>query len=131
MARLSRRLSSEQRLRARLARLIKTEPLAHGTLAQRSRVCGKPRCSCARGELHASLYLVQRKSGRLHQLYVPKARERWVRNAVSNYRKAIALMDQLSARAWRSAKTGRSQAPAGHGRRLRLQSLSARGAAAP
>lgn|SRR5487761_1364056 len=100
----SRQLSSEQRLRARLARLIKTAPLAHGTLALRSRACGKPQCRCARGELHTSLYLVQRKGGRLYQLCVPKAREPWVRRAVSNYRKAQALIEKLSERAWREAK---------------------------
>ncbi len=104
MIQQSRRSSSERRLRERLMRLIKTAPLIHGTLALRSRACGKPRCRCGRGELHASLYLVQRKGGRLYQLCVPKAREKWVRRAVSNYRKTQALIERLSERAWSEAK---------------------------
>ena len=103
MIQQSRRLSAERRLRERLARLIKTAPMAHGTLALRSRACGKPRCRCARGELHRSLYLVRRKDGRLYQLYVPQAAERWVRRAVLNYRKAQALIEELSERAWSEA----------------------------
>src|SRR5579875_708055 len=104
MIQQSRQSASERRLRECLMRLVKTVPLIHGTLALRSRTCGKPRCRCARGELHASLYLVQRKGGRLYQLCVPKAREKWVRKAVANYRQAQALIEQLSARGWREAK---------------------------
>ncbi|MGH9356219.1 MAG: DUF6788 family protein [Terriglobia bacterium] len=100
-----KRLPTERQLRQRLARVIKTAPLAHATLSSRSRVCGKPRCCCTRGKLHTSLYLVRRKGGQFHQLCVSRERERWARRAVLNYRKALELIEQLSGHAWAQANT--------------------------
>ena len=62
---------AERRLRSRIAQLVHGRWLLHGTLAPRQRTCGKPTCRCARGQLHASLYLVRNRQGQLQQCLCP------------------------------------------------------------
>jgi hypothetical protein len=86
----------ERQARSALARLITQRGLLRGNLLERRRVCGKPNCRCARGELHAGLYLVFSEGGKLRQLFVPKTWAARVRQWVRDYHDARRLLEQLS-----------------------------------
>jgi len=86
----------ERAFRSRLAKLVHEEPLLHGTLNPRSVTCGNPGCRCARGERHPALYLVFRREGRLHQLFVPAALHAQVRQWVATDRVVRSLLEELS-----------------------------------
>ncbi len=90
-----------------MARLAHGAGLLRGTLAVRERVCGKPRCRCARGKKHVSLYLVASQGGRLRQLYVPKAWEERVRVWVQQYQEARDRLEKISARYWENVQKRR------------------------
>jgi hypothetical protein len=84
-------------------------PLIRGSFGTRERVCGNPRCKCARGELHESKYLTATDKGRVRQVHVPAADEEKVAAGVERYRRfrevrgrvaklaqeQLELMDQL------------------------------------
>ena len=91
---------AERRGRSRLAQIAHTQRFLRGTLSARHGRCGKPNCHCARGELHASLYLVQSQQGKLRQICVPKAWEERIRQAVQNHQEMQALIEELSEREW-------------------------------
>ena len=91
---------AERRRRSRLAQIAHTQRFLRGTLSARRGRCGKPNCHGARGELHASLYLVQSQEGKLHQICVPKAWEARIRQAVQNHQEMQTLIEELSQREW-------------------------------
>jgi Family of unknown function (DUF6788) len=91
---------AERRRRSRLAQIAPTQRFLRGTLSARRGRCGKPHCRCARGELHASLYLVQSQQGKLRQICVPKAWEERIRQAVQNHQELQTLIEELSQREW-------------------------------
>ena len=86
----------ERQARSALARLVSQRGLLRGNLLERRRACGQPTCKCARGELHASLYLVFSAGGKLQQLFVPKAWEARVRQWVADYHDARRLLEEIS-----------------------------------
>jgi hypothetical protein len=86
----------ERNWRSRLTRLLHSQGLLRGTLTVRHRVCGRPNCRCARGEKHASLYLVSHQQGRVRQLFVPKEQEEQARQWSANYRRARAMLDRIA-----------------------------------
>ena len=91
----------ERNLRSRAAQVVHFRHLLRGTLAVRSRQCGKAGCHCTQGQLHVSLYLVQRRGGKLRQLYVPSHWEERVRQAVADYQELQKLVEQLSEMEWK------------------------------
>jgi hypothetical protein len=86
----------ERQARSALARRVTQRGLLRGNLLQRRRACGKPTCKCARGELHASLYLVFSEGGKLRQLFVPKTWETRVRQWVADYHDARRRLEEIS-----------------------------------
>ncbi|MGH2639502.1 MAG: DUF6788 family protein [Rhabdochlamydiaceae bacterium] len=86
----------ERDLRSRLAQLISSQGLLHGTIDERARTCGKQNCKCFRGEKHVSLYLVFREDGKLRHLYVPDSHADQVRAWVENYQRLLALVEEIS-----------------------------------
>jgi hypothetical protein len=88
--------AQERAFRSRLAKLVHDEPLLHGTLNPRSVTCGNPRCRCARGERHTALYLVFRREGRLHQVFIPASLEARVRQWVATDHAVRSLLDDVS-----------------------------------
>jgi hypothetical protein len=101
--------AAERNFRSRLAQLVHDAWFLRGTLAIRSRPCGKPNCHCARGELHASLYLVQSRQGKLRQLSIPKQWEDRVRQTVSNYHEMQRLIEEISELEWERLQEGKQQ----------------------
>ena len=88
--------AAERDWRSRLARLIHSQGVLRGTLTVRQRVCGRPNCHCARGEKHASLYLVSHRDGKPRQLYIPHEQEAQARRWAANYRRARQLLDGIA-----------------------------------
>jgi hypothetical protein len=86
----------ERELRSQLAKLVHGSGLIRGTLAVRERTCGKPGCKCARGEKHASLYLVAAYDGKYRQVFIPSALEDAVRLWVANHQRARELLEEIS-----------------------------------
>ncbi len=91
----------ERRQRSRLAQVIHGARFLRGTLSVRNVRCGKAGCHCARGELHACLYLVRRKGGKLRQMFVPRPWEERVRRAVENQQAMEKLIEELSDLEWK------------------------------
>jgi hypothetical protein len=94
----------ERQRRSRLAQIIHAARFLRGTLSLRNVCCGKPSCRCARGELHACLYLVRRQGGKLRQLFVPRQWEERVREAVKNHQEMERLIEELSDLEWKRLK---------------------------
>jgi hypothetical protein len=93
--------AAERRLRSRLAQLASSEQFLHGSLSERTGKCGKPRCHCADGEGHRSLYLVQSHAGKVSQICVPKALRDPVRQAVGVYQEMQRLIGEVSELEWK------------------------------
>ena len=91
---------SERSFRSRIAQLCSSHRFLRGTLADRSRGCGKPNCHCAQGELHKSLYLVQSHEGKQRQVCVPKSWELRVRQAVTSYQEMQKFIEEVSELEW-------------------------------
>jgi hypothetical protein len=91
----------ERNFRSRIAQLSCSQWFLRGTLSERAGTCGKPNCRCARGELHTSLYLVQRQAGKLRQICVPKAWQQRVRQAVNDYHLMQELIEEVSELEWK------------------------------
>ena len=94
----------ERRRRSRLTQIVHAVHFLRGTLSLRNVSCGKPGCRCARGELHACLYLVRRKGGKLRQLFVPRQWEERIREAVENHQEMERLIEELSDLEWKRLK---------------------------
>jgi len=94
----------ERRRRSRLAQIIHEARFLRGTLSLRNVRCGKPGCHCARGELHACLYLVRQQEGKLRQLFVPRQWEGRIREAVKNHQEMEQLIEELSDLEWKRLK---------------------------
>ena len=91
----------ERQQRSRLAQVVHVARFLRGTLTVRNVRCGKPGCHCARGELHACLYLVRRQGGKLRQMFVPRQWEDRVRQTVKNQREMEKLIEELSDLEWK------------------------------
>lgn len=90
------RSPQERAVRSRLAKMVHEEPMVHATLNARAVTCGKPGCHCARGERHPALYLVFRREGRVHQVFVPASLEAQVRQWVATDHTVRSLLDEVS-----------------------------------
>ena len=55
---------------ALVAAALRPASMTRGSVYQMARRCGNARCRCARGELHVSWYLSDRKKGRTQLAYV-------------------------------------------------------------
>jgi len=62
-------------------------PLIRGSFGTRARVCGRPNCRCADGQLHTSKYLTASDGGRVRQVHVPVSDELHVAEGVRRYRR--------------------------------------------
>lgn len=86
----------ERLARSRLAQLLHQKPFLIGSLVSMPRVCGKPGCKCARGELHSGTYLALRVGSKRQMIHVPQALEGQIRQWVTTYQELWQLMEQVS-----------------------------------
>jgi hypothetical protein len=96
--------AAERRCRARLAQIAAGEGLSRGTLLERYRACGNPRCRCARGQKHRAVYLMLSEGGRLRQLFIPKTYEERVRQWVANHKELKGLLKQIGEVYWEKVR---------------------------
>ena len=89
--------------RSRLHHVLKeTDGLIHGSLIRMRRRCGNPNCRCAtQDQKHQSWYLGVTQKGKTRMKHISKHMEAKVRKWVAADRKARALLDQISAEAWK------------------------------
>ncbi len=97
-------LAQERSLRSKLVQLVSGRGLIRGTLSVREKVCGKATCKCARGERHIGLYLTASQGKDVGQLFIPKSYEGKVRQWIEEYKKAEALLEEISATHWTKIK---------------------------
>jgi hypothetical protein len=83
-------------MRSRLTQLLHDEMILNGSLVTMARTCGNPRCKCAKGDKHVSLYLAIRTPKGRKMIYVPARLERIVRGWVDHAHEARQLLDQVS-----------------------------------
>jgi hypothetical protein len=95
---------AERQFRSRLTQLTSGQGLLRGTILERFRSCGNPRCKCAQGQKHRAVCLVLRQDGRLRQLYIPQAYEQRVRQWVANHQELKHLLAQLSDVYWQKVQ---------------------------
>lgn len=86
----------ERRLRSRLCQLLHEGGLLRGSLIERRRKCGNPKCVCAHGEGHPGVYVNQSREGKNSQLYVPRSWEERTRAWLARYEEVRDLLEQLS-----------------------------------
>jgi len=86
----------ERQARSRLAQLLHDEMILAGSLVTMARTCGNPRCQCARGHKHVSLYLSIRTPKGRKMIYVPAHLEATVRDWVSRAQEARRLLEEVS-----------------------------------
>ena len=94
----ARRRAARERIAQIRARIRTIHRLCSGTLLQRTKVCGKPRCRCAQDPTarHGPYYEWGRmKRGRLVHRLVSPAQAALLREAIANYRTLRRLL-----RAW-------------------------------
>lgn len=66
--------------------LLATQEMIPGSFVTRARVCGKPGCRCAKGELHEAKYLSRSVEGRTRTAYVRGPDELEVKRKAERYR---------------------------------------------
>jgi len=93
----------DHQARSQLHRLLdRADGLVHGSLIRMSKRCGNPNCRCAlKGQKHESWCLGVSEKGRTRMKHVPKAKEAAVHRWVQQYRQARALLEAISAEAWK------------------------------
>ena len=86
---------SKKRLREIRARIGAIEYVCSGTLHERTKICGKLSCACARhrSARHGPYYQwSHRKAGRQDNAVIPPAAAPHFRSAISNYRELRRLL---------------------------------------
>src|SRR4030042_2337579 len=81
----------ERAKRSRLSQLLHQGGLMRGNLVTMARTCGNPRCRCARGEKHVSLYVSKSTEGKQRLTYVPKDWEEKIREWVDRHHRVREL----------------------------------------
>ena len=71
-----------------------SEVLIRGSLITLKRKCGKPTCSCADGEPHTTPALSYSVKGKTHILTLRSADVPMIRQALNNYKMAVAELEK-------------------------------------
>jgi len=109
----------DQRRRA-LRALPRLEEVMRGSVVERELRCGKAACHCARGQLHAAIYLsVTFAGGRTEQISLPADLVPPARRWVANYQAWWKAMEKISAINRKLLRARRSSAQTGSTRRVK------------
>jgi hypothetical protein len=79
-----------------LAKIRALGPMAHGSLVEAARTCGKKSCRCARGEPHTAFYLSRRIEGKTRLEYVSQGDVETVRQWRQTHERLRALVEELT-----------------------------------
>ena len=97
----------ERTIRSLLNKLISGRAIARGNLVFREKVCGNPKCKCARGEKHPAVCLDIRHDGRHQQISIPQSFVEEIRCWVEQYQTMKTLLDELVQIYWAKIKKRR------------------------
>ncbi len=87
----------ERQARSRLTRLVHQEPFLQGSLVDSTFKCGKDNCWCTDADKgHPACYLSMRVGSKRKMIYVPKDREKYIREWVKNYREIVKGIARVS-----------------------------------
>ncbi len=89
----------ERQWRSKLTQLVSQQGFMRGSLQERTRVCGKPNCKCAKGPGHGPKhYLSVSRTGTHPAMdYVPQAYSDQVTQYLDNHRQIRTILDEVSA----------------------------------
>ena len=97
---MTERSSSELKRRRKqlLGKLPPLDALLRGSLIERYKRCGNPRCKCANGPGHGpKFYLSVSQPGRSPQMdYVPQAEHAQVSQYLDNYSRVREILEEVS-----------------------------------
>lgn len=79
-----------------LVRIRALGPMAHGSLVEANRTCGKPGCRCARGEAHTAFYLSRRVEGKTRLEHVSRGDVKTVQQWRKNHERLLVLVEELT-----------------------------------
>ena len=90
-----RRLKQKRKLLAK--RLARFEEFVRGSVVLMKRPCTYARCrKCASGERHPTWVLTISRSGKTHTVYLGKKRLDAAKRLTENYRKLLALVEEIA-----------------------------------
>lgn len=90
-----RRLKQKRKLLAK--RLARFEEFVRGSVVLMKRPCTYARCrKCASGERHPTWVLTISRSGKTHAVYLGKKRLDAAKRLTENYRKLLALVEEIA-----------------------------------
>jgi hypothetical protein len=100
----------ERRLRSRIAKLVSSQPILHGTILERKRKCCRPTCRCATDpdKRHPAMYVFVGGKKKMRQLYVRREWQEQVRQWVANDHELRRLTRELSDLYWEKARQPQS-----------------------
>ena len=81
---------------ARLKKLGEIGPVLQGTIAKVGVRCGNPSCRCAKGMKHVSHILTSKVNGKTKSVYVPSGMLKEAKRWSKEFRKAKALLKEIS-----------------------------------
>jgi hypothetical protein len=96
---------SERRIRSQLHLLIREANFMRASLITLKRKCGKARCRCLTGELHASPAVEQSRKGKTRLKTLSRERQEEVKQWIENWHKAQELLESLSELQWNKLET--------------------------
>lgn len=82
---------------ARLKKLAAVKPFIAGTVVEYEKVCGNPKCKCARGEKHVAQHLTFKdKNQKTVSVYIPADALQEVKEWTEEYKRIKELLQQAS-----------------------------------
>ncbi len=81
-----------------LAELSSLSGIVRASIFEKYDVCSRPGCKCHKGEKHGphACFKISAE-GRQFQKYIPKGKRKQAEEAVSQYRRALQIIDRLTA----------------------------------
>ncbi len=75
---------------------ISNTNIIKGSLVNLKHTCGKKGCKCYKGEKHVSLYISRSQKGKTVMIYIPKSKEKHVKEYVKRYKTILEKLNQFS-----------------------------------
>ena len=83
---------------------IKNTNIIKGSLVDLKHTCGKKGCKCYKGEKHVSLYISRSIKNKTKMIYIPKSKEKEVRECVKRFKEVLDKLELLSDRTIKKIK---------------------------
>ena len=82
---------------ARIKKLADAKPFIAGTVVEHEKVCGNPKCKCARGEKHKAQHLTYKdENQKTVSVYIPADKLQDVKEWTEEYKRIKNLLAQIS-----------------------------------